>query len=140
MAASHHAPLRAREFVGQGVLAKRQQAIKDWFSVILKQKGPVNTASDWFKQDAFLLVGWLQSWILDLLKIKAGQVGKIDNVDLQDELSKIVDSFSNNSLCLVSELLVRLHEDLLSSNNLNKQLLWERFFITCQQLAVNRST
>ncbi len=90
LALANGAPLLALEFEHQDVIEQRQQQFAALLELGQGKLDPVSAAEIWLKLDLEMTINNMQSWVMDLLRLKTStRPPKLTNADLQDSLSQL---------------------------------------------------
>lgn len=91
LALASGAPLEALKLFEMGGLDIRQGLAEQWLQVVEGRGDPLKCASSWAELGLPRAVNWLNSWTMDLIRLKSGaDTDVITNTDLQPQLQKLV--------------------------------------------------
>ncbi len=128
------APLEALRLAGEGVLERRAQMLEEFGQLSAGRLDPVPVARLWLERgDAAQALFWLNSWVLDVLRLKQSRrpplLANRDRVDLLGEIAQHTDSVD---LVRYLERVVRLrHQGQIA---LNMQLQLEELLVAWSAL------
>lgn len=122
------APLLAYNYSNDNLLAIRQSCFTDWCAIADKKDSPVQIAEKWFKLASDQLLGWLLSWVMDLIKLRSthDQVSLV-NTDLLKSLQELAEGLKLKGLFRLYDLL--LNSQRRFQTQINKQLIYEEILI-----------
>ncbi|MDD5276654.1 MAG: DNA polymerase III subunit delta' [Methylovulum sp.] len=122
------APLSALSYLNGQSLLLRNECFKDWLAIAHQQAHPVIVAEKWFKLPEALLVFWISSWLIDLIKCYY-QIGKdgLYNPDLCYPLQALSQRLEPKNLYKFYDLLLTTRQYL--HTQINKQLMFEEILI-----------
>jgi len=135
LALAENAPLLARKLAEEGALLERDQLFNAFADLLLKKLDPIKFAEIYLKVDLPVALKYLQSWLLDLIKIKFSVVNKfLLNIDKTNELSNLAQTIDLNNLFKNIDQLIEYKKYI--GNNLNAQLVLEDFAVglSCEAL------
>ena len=122
------APLKAKEFSGNGMLALRQELYQSLAKLAQRQADPLQVAALHQDQDMVVLLNLMFVWLQDLLRFQLTQGdAELINFDYQPVFAKLAAVYSQAKLLLFLDHVKKLYGYMLSSLNLNKQLLLNYF-------------
>jgi len=126
------APLQALAYAKENLLEQRQQCFEDWQNILLRHACPISLAEKWQKLPPAILLQWLISWTVDIIKC---QFTVEQNLLSNDDLAKHLYVLAKR---LDLKLVFEFYNLLLKGNyrfqtQLNKQLLFEEILITWSQ-------
>ena len=128
---SQGSPLLAKEFSDKLVVDFRNSCFKQWLKVIKREENFIFVAEQWSKLDKGsreLLLVWLISWVMDLIKLKLDkQITEIINIDLISHLKQLVEKLDLKVLYQYYDFLLLSQQRL--DTQLNKQLMFEEILI-----------
>jgi DNA polymerase-3 subunit delta' len=128
------APLKALVMLENDLLSLRHELYQGFHSLSAGQGNPIQMAAKWQDADHLSVVDLLLSWLTDLLRFKLTQNhADLVNADYKNEITRISISLLQNNVLAYMDHLQQTRADLLSSVNLNKQLLLEDLFIRWAQ-------
>jgi DNA polymerase-3 subunit delta' len=130
------APLIAKAYADQDMLAIRQNYFEAWLQVAEAKKNLLQLAEQWQKPDALdlnVLLAWLQGWVMDMIKL-AYQANdrQLHNPDMKKTLQALVKRLELKPLYAFYDSLLIARSQL--STPINKQLLLEQLLIRWSQL------
>ena len=130
------APLVAKEYAGQNLLAARQACFAAWSEIAEGKKSLVAVAEQWQKPDSLdlpLLLRWMLSWVADIIKILHGsEPDKLQNPDMKKSLQAFAERLELKTLYRLYDNLLMAQSQL--STQINKQLMLEQLLIGWSQL------
>lgn len=132
------APLAALDYLQDELVAKRLELAQQWAQVALGQRDAVKTAGLWSKLPPRQLLAWLQSWLIDLLKLVACDEDQMVNQDLLPTFKPLAVSVEQRALFLMYDQLVRAQTLVQSTANPNVQLLLEQLLLKWSQICRQR--
>jgi DNA polymerase-3 subunit delta' len=131
------APLLARDYGTKNVIEVRKECFNDWIQIATKQVSPVKIAEQWQDQPGSLMIAWMTSWIIDIIKyIQDPQNHIFSNKDMAESLKLELDGLHLKSLFQFYDLLLVCKQRLLTQ--VNKQLMFEEILICWHQLSSDR--
>ena len=99
LALANGAPLEALKLHEMGSLEVRQGLADQWLQVIEGRGDPLKCAASWADLGLPRAVNWLNSWTMDLIRLKSGaELDVITNTDLQPQFQKLVQRFDMKGL------------------------------------------
>jgi DNA polymerase-3 subunit delta' len=126
-------PLRALQLLEKDLLSMRQ-TLYQGFHALSSGGSPIQLAAKWQDTDHLTVVDLIMSWLTDLLRFKLTQnQSELVNTDYKNEIMKTSASLLYDNLLVYMDHLQQTRADLMSSINLNKQLLLEDIFIRWAQ-------
>lgn len=130
------APLKAKEIFENGLLTIRQDLYQGLMLLAQKESSPLKLAAQFQEQNMIVLLNLMLLWLQDLMRFKLtnGQAELI-NVDYQSFFAKVEPIFSREKLLDYFDHVKKIYANLLSSLNLNRQLMLEELFIRWGQYA-----
>jgi DNA polymerase-3 subunit delta' len=130
------APLRAKEIFENGLLTLRQDLYKGLILLTQGKSDPLQLAAQLQEQDMLVTLNLMILWLQDLLRFKLtnGQAELI-NFDYQSFFAKVSTISSREKLLDYFDHVKKIYTHLLSSLNLNRQLMLEELFIRWIQYA-----
>jgi DNA polymerase III subunit delta' len=127
---AHGAPLRALALVDKDLLSMRAEFYQGFYSLTEGKLDPVELAAKWYDTDHISVVDLLLSWLTDLLRYKmTTDPALLTNTDYKTEIMKISVALLRANLLAYIDEVQKTRAVLLSSINLNKQLVLEDLFI-----------
>lgn len=127
------APLRAVELSQPNKLEKRKQFIEQIVDIANSKKEPVQTAAQFLKTNLSEIFAWLESMIMDLIRLKLDiSIHHLTNKDIINLLQNLDHKTQINALFTYLDVLNEArHKANLS--NLNQQLILEDLFCTLKK-------
>jgi DNA polymerase-3 subunit delta' len=126
-------PLKALELLEKDLLSLRQ-TLYQGFHGLSTGGNPIQLAAKWQDTDHLMVVDLIMSWLTDLLRFKLTQSqNDLVNTDYKNEITKTSVAILYDNLLAYMDHLQQTRTDLVSSINLNKQLLMEDIFIRWAQ-------
>lgn len=124
------APLKAKDFLTNGMLSVRQELYQGLLQLSQQQSDPLQFAVRWQEQELQIIFMLLLSWLRDVLcaKVTANSTNLI-NSDYQTAMEKLIQLFSAEKLLDYIDTVQQTYARFLNSLNVNKQLLLEEIFI-----------
>ncbi len=99
LALANGAPLEALKLHKMGSLEVRQSLVEQWLQVAEGRGDPLKCAASWADLGLPRAVNWLNSWTMDLIRLKSGANSDvITNTDLQPQFQKLVQKMELRSL------------------------------------------
>ncbi len=99
LALANGAPLEALKLYEMGSLEVRQGLMEQWLQVVEGRGDPLKCAASWADLGLPRAVNWLNSWTMDLIRLKSGADSDvITNTDLQPQFQKLVQKLDLRSL------------------------------------------
>ncbi len=130
-------PLLALDYANNGTLKLRNDCFKAWMDIAKQRTHPAIIAEDWYKLPESLLIFWITSWIIDLIKcsyqIKAD---KLYNPDLKDTLQELSQQLELKGLYKLYDLLLMRRQ--LLDTQINKHTMFEEILITWFELNLSK--
>lgn len=130
------APLLAKQFADNGVIAVRGANFEQWLQVANAKKSFISVAEQWSKLDKQamdMLMSWVIGWVIDVIKIKSDpQITNLLNVDLLTDLQQLAERLDLKQLYKHYDFLLVSQQRL--DTQINKQLLFEEVLIQCSKL------
>ncbi len=122
------APLLAKQYAGDALIATRITCFNDWLKVGKAELNPITLAEQWHKQDLKLLLFWQISWITDMIKCRHSHDNRnLHHADLKSRLQECGQRLNLQSLHHFYAVLLHSWEKL--DTQINKQLLLEELLI-----------
>jgi len=130
------APLVAKSFADQDIVAVRQHYFDAWLEVGQGKKNLVDVAENWQKPDQIelaIVLRWMIEWVVDIIKINhLAEQEQLHNPDMKKSLQAFAERLELKGL-------YRFYDDLLTaysqlSTQINKQLMLEQILIGWSQL------
>jgi DNA polymerase-3 subunit delta' len=126
-------PLLALDYANNGTLKLRNDCFKAWMDIAKQRTHPAIVAEGWYKLPESLLIFWMTSWIIDLIKcsypIKAD---KLYNPDLKESLQELSQQLELKGLYKLYDLLLMRRQ--LLDTQINKHTMFEEILITWFEL------
>ena len=133
MGLAQGAPLLALEYAQNDIIKLRQKCFGEWLDVAHRRVHPVSVAEDWCKMSPAMLLFWLTSWIIDLIKcVYRTPVQQLYNPDLFQALQDRAQRLELKGLYALYDLLLLNRSRL--DTQLNKQLIFEEILIQWSEL------
>ena len=127
---AHGAPLKALTLVEKDLLTKRREFYQGFYSLSEGKIDPITLAAKWYDTDHIYVVDLIISWLTDLLRYKVtADPAVLTNDDYKTEITKVSVAMLRANLLAYIDAVHQVRAVLLSSVNLNKQLLLEDLFI-----------
>lgn len=128
LALSSGAPLLALEMDDADLLAARERMIKQFLALGNSREDPVALAGAWQGFDVKLMLEWLSSWIIDLLRLQTDtDPPHLFNRDQTQAFHSLADKLHSETLHRYLGLIYEAQS--LSDSNLNPQLVLEKLLI-----------
>jgi DNA polymerase-3 subunit delta' len=128
LALASGAPLLALELDDVELLTARQRMLKQFLELGIRREDPVALAGVWNGFDSQLLLEWLSSWVIDLLRLKTvEEPPHLFNRDQIQALHSVADKLNSESLHRYLGLVYEARG--LIDSNLNPQLVLEKLLI-----------
>ena len=126
-------PFLALDYVKNGTLTLRNDCFKAWLSVAKKQQHPIIIAEEWHKLPETVLLFWITSWIIDIIKcfyqIKPDW---LYNPDLRDSLQLLSTKMEIRNLYQLYDLVLISRQRL--NTQINKHNMFEEILIKWSEL------
>ena len=133
---SQGAPLLAKRFADNSTLQLRAECFNNWSKLSHSEDSLIAIAEQWQKLDKTdidLLLFWLITWVMDIIKLKYQQKPiKIVNQDLIINLQEMADKLDLKHLYIYYDLLLLSRQRF--GTQLNKQLMFEEILILWTKL------
>lgn len=124
------APLKALSWIENDLISLRDDMFQGLHSLSEGKADPLQLAAKWQEADQMCVIDLLLSWLTDLLRYKMTQdPARLVNSDYRSEIIKVSVTLLHASLLGYIDQIQQTRADLLSSLNLNKQLLLEDLLI-----------
>ncbi len=121
-------PLLALRYANEKILTLRNDCFKAWLDIAKQRSHPVIVAENWHKLPESLLIPWIASWIIDLIKccyqIKADNCYNYDLIEALQELSQQIEV---KGLYEFYDLLLKSRQ--LLDTPINKHTMFEEILI-----------
>lgn len=130
LAMANGAPLRALELCHTGLAERRNRMFQDWTALLRGEADPLLIAEEWAKEDGEIIIDWLQSWIMDLIRLRsAGDAAapRISNTDFEGGLRSLTGAIDLHALFKHLDLLHSARQSL--AGQANRHLLLEELLI-----------
>lgn len=122
------APLRALALAKQGLMEQRADFFAAWLDVGRGEAEPVLVADQWSKFSCEVLIEWLMSWVIDLLRLGAApNCRTLDNPDLSEDLQAMAKQLELKDMFGFLDLLNTTKRGL--PGQINRQLALEELLI-----------
>jgi DNA polymerase-3 subunit delta' len=133
---SQGAPFLAKRFADNSTVELRTECFNKWSKLSQSEESLISTAEEWQKlgkADIDLLLFWLTTWVMDIIKLKYKQEPiKIVNQDLIINLQEMADKLDLKGLYSYYDLLLLSRQRF--GTQLNKQLMFEEILILWTKL------
>jgi DNA polymerase-3 subunit delta' len=130
-------PLLALDYANNDTLKLRNDCFKAWMDIAKQRTHPAIIAEGWYKLPESLLIFWITSWIIDLIKcsyqIKAD---KLYNPDLKASLQELSQQLELKGLYKLYDLLLMRRQ--LLDTQINKHTMFEEILITWFELNLSK--
>lgn len=125
---AHGAPLVALDWLKIDLLQKRQEIVEKFFELSAGKVNPIMLAETWMQEDLVLLLGWIGSWVADVLRLQSGaQFVSLENPDLKSKLMHYTNNLNAVKLHKLWSKIIQSRRQL--QTNVNSQLLLETILI-----------
>jgi DNA polymerase III subunit delta' len=122
------APLLAQEYAGSNAISIREQLFNQFCLLRSNKVSIVEVAAFCCDHHQFDLLAWINSWIVDLVKIsQTSAITSVQNIDLYDSLKKLSGNLDSQKLYDLYVATLELRVQL--KRPINKNLAYEGFFI-----------
>ncbi len=122
------APVKALQIDSGDQLGQRKNFFNDVGFVVFSKKDPVAVAAEWQSSPIPVLINWMTSWVVDMIRLKfADKEQLIANTDVQKGIQKITQAFSVSQLLEIYSKL--LESARLADTQANKTLLLESLLL-----------
>ena len=129
-------PLLAESYAQQQLLALRNRCFEQWIDLAHQHAEPVAIAEEWLQHPDEPLIGWVISWIIDIIKIQYHtNIYNLYNPDLKQSLQELTQKLNLQGLFEFYDKL--LQSKSIPGGNLNRQLFFEEVLINWSQLNTN---
>jgi DNA polymerase-3 subunit delta' len=126
-------PFLALDYVKNGTLTLRNDCFKAWLNIAKKQQHPIIIAEEWHKLPETVLLFWITSWIIDIIKcfyqIKPDW---LYNPDLRDSLQLLSTKMEIRNLYQLYDLVLISRQRL--NTQINKHNMFEEILIKWSEL------
>lgn len=130
-------PLLALDYANNGTLKLRNDCFKAWMDIAKQRTHPAIIAEDWYKLPESLLIFWITSWIIDLIKCSYQiRADKLYNPDLKDTLQELSQQLELKGLYKFYDLLLMRRQ--LLDTQINKHTMFEEILITWFELNLSK--
>ena len=130
-------PLLALDYANNGTLKLRNDCFKAWMDIAKQRTHPAIIAEDWYKLPESLLIFWITSWIIDLIKCSYQiRADKLYNPDLKDSLQELSQQLELKGLYKFYDLLLMRRQ--LLDTQINKHTMFEEILITWFELNLSK--
>jgi len=130
---AENAPLKAQTFLAEGMLELRQNLYQGLCQLSESAANPLKLAADWAEKSSLLTLDLLMIWVRDLLRAITG-IDNLVNYDYHAALVNLTQKIAPPQLLEYISFLQKMYQLVLSSVNMNRQLLLEELFIRWQKL------
>ncbi len=132
-------PFLALDYINSESLTLRDSCFKAWIDIAHKKIHPVIVAEGWHKLPESLLLSWITSWIIDIIKCYYRINGdQLNNPDLKESFEELAQQVELEKLYLLYDSIL-LSQDRLSTS-INKHAMFEEILIQWNQLNINKTT
>lgn len=128
-------PLLAKQYAEQAVLAMRQDCFARWLQLAQGEVAISEVAENWLKQERLelaVLLGWMTSWVSDIVKYAHGSNTLLQNADLKNSLQALAERLELQRLYRFYDALLTARSQL--TTQVNSQLLLESILVDWTQL------
>ena len=133
LSAADNSPLRALELNASDLIKQRQFSFDRFMSVMQGQDDPIGVAETWNSEDFDQKISWIQSWVLDLMRLNAApETDQIKNPDVAKTLRLLAYKISPEALSSFWSALLETRKSL--SGQANRQLVLEEMLIKASRL------
>lgn len=130
LAMASGAPLRAAALQDGDLAQRRNRVFEDWVAVFWGRADPLTVAEQWAKEDGDSVTGWLQSWLMDLIRIGSSDTApgeRLANADLAGGLRHLAEGLDLRGLFGRLDELAAARRSL--EGQANRQLIMEDILI-----------
>ncbi|HWP01338.1 MAG TPA: DNA polymerase III subunit delta' [Methylococcus sp.] len=130
LAMANGAPLRALELCHTDLAEWRNRMFRDWTALLHGEADPLFIAEQWAKEDGEIVIDWLQSWTVDLIRLRsAGNAAetRISNTDFEAGLRTLAGAIDLYALFKHLDLLHSARQSL--AGQANRHLVLEELLI-----------
>ena len=132
-----NSPVSARQMFDQGTLDVRGKLINAMAGLFRGDLTPVELAKEWQSSDLPMLMGWLGSWLDDVIRISlTGSDQTIRNKDLTKMLSYLAGKSPAKAIVRLRDETYELRQQLQEGANLNAQIMLEGTFSKYLELVI----
>ena len=129
-------PLLAETYAQQKILALRSRCFEQWVDLAHQHAEPVAIAEEWLQHPDEPLIGWVISWLIDIIKIQYHtDIYDLYNPDLKQSLQELTQKLNLQGLFEFYDKLLQTKS--IPGSNLNRQLFFEEVLINWSQLNTN---
>lgn len=125
------APLVAKDFAEQNLVALRKEYFDSWLQVAEGKVNLVNVAERWQKPESLdlsILLRWMLNWVADIIKAAhQADPGQLQNQDMKKSLQALAERLELKNLYRFYDRLLIAQAQL--STQINKQLMLEQLLI-----------
>lgn len=133
LAAAGGAPKLAVMLAGENFLKERQGQLDTLKLVASRRQSPLVVAAQWQKTVPVpLLLKWWLAWVCDLVALRMGEPGYVENVDLQKDLQALSARIDLKSLFMFKDQLQQATR--MISGSINVQLLLESLLLQWENI------
>ncbi|MEM9242794.1 MAG: DNA polymerase III subunit delta' [Pseudomonadota bacterium] len=126
---THHAPLAALALNESNALKQRQHIFQTWQAFMLQASSLTAASKQWHKFEPLDILPYLQSWLMDIIRLIISGNNAINNRDLAQVLERIAPVCHIQALFVCLDQLYQLAAILADNIALNKQLLIENLLL-----------
>ena len=134
------APLTALNLANNddSIEARYENGLDTLEALQARRKDPLSIAAEWQKKDGLLSVNWLTNWVMDIIRL--AQSGQLATITCPSQRSRLSHLASQLDIDALHAYLPHLYEAsrLLSTTQVNQQLLFEEILIRWTALPKNR--
>jgi DNA polymerase-3 subunit delta' len=130
LAMANGAPLRALELCHTDLSERRNRMFRDWTALLHGDADPLLIAEQWVREDGEFVIDWLQSWTVDLIRLRSAgdaAVTRISNTDFEAGLRSLVETLELHALFKHLDLLHSARQSL--AGQANRHLVLEELLI-----------
>ena len=121
-------PFLALDFANDGTLTMRNDCFKAWVDIAMRRRHPAIIAEDWHKIPESLLIFWITSWIIDMIKCcYQTKADYLYNPDLKQPLQKLSQQVELRELYKFYDLMLISRQRL--NTQINKHTMFEEILI-----------
>jgi len=130
-------PLLALDYVSNNTMVLRNECFNSWLNIAKLNQHPIIVAEHWHKQSTALLLFWITTWTIDIIKcyyqIKPDW---LYNPDLKEPLQAIALHIKINKLYQFYDLILISRQQL--NTQINKHNMFEEILINWLELNADR--
>lgn len=131
------APFAALSFAADDVMTQRAGFFGAWQDVLTHKADPVLEAERWHKHPCEQLVGWINAWTCDLVRLCAvPECARLDNPDLRQSLQSVAVKLELTQLFRYRDLVASTSRQL--AGQVNRQMVLEELLIHWSRMAKSR--